>query len=445
VIRQSTVRLPLAIIVATAAALTSIMTGRTEAALLAAPWAVLAVLGLSSTARHRTRAAVELVADRVLVGDDVELDVTIETDLSGLIEIVASPDPAWWPPGERHTPPRSRVDVIRSGQPLTIRGELPALEWGSHDVGRVEILLREPYGLVQWSGAASEPRRVRVHPTPVQLQRLIEPWMVKRRSGTHESTEANRGIEYADIRPFGTGDGRRDINWRVSARLGGLWVSERHPERATDVVLLFDSFVESGHDVRAVVGLGIEAAVGLAESHLARTDRIGLVELGGIVRWVIPDTGSHQLQRLTDALLSIGLFANAADRDLSIVPPRALPPRSLVVALTPLLDERFIDVLFALQGAGHDVAVIDCLAGKARREENEMTPGDAVSPDGTDSGGRTELSDLAHRMWEAERAVLTDRLAERGVATIGWQRGVPLDQVLGQLNRWRHRARRVSR
>jgi uncharacterized protein (DUF58 family) len=199
-------------------------------------------------------------------------------------------------------------------------------------------------------------------------------------------------------------------------------VSERHPERATEVVLLLDSFIESGHDVRTVVGLAIEAAVALAESHLARTDRIGLIELGGVVRWVTPGTGQHQLQRLTDSLLATGLHANAAERDLTVVPLAALPPRSFVVALSPLLDPRFVDALFALRSTGHDVVVIDCLP------EVEVH---SVS----------EASLPAERLWRAERAMTRDRLAEHRVAVARWRQGDHLDVVLDELIRWRAGAR----
>jgi len=264
---------------------------------------------------------------------------------------------------------------------------------------------------------------VRVHPTPMQLRELIAPFLVRRVTGTHRSRESARGIEYADIRQFAAGDTVRDINWRVSARSKELWVSQRHPDRATDVVLLVDSFVESGHDVRKVFGLVVESAVALAESHLAATDRVGLVEFGGVVRWVSPSTGSVQLQRLTDALLSTGLYANAADKELPILPPRALPSRSFVVAFTPLLDERFIDAIFTSRARGHDVAVVECLSGLPQLAEHASAS-----------------ARLSRGMYTAERAMLRDRLAEQGIAVAQWDGEEHLDVAVGELIRRRLRS-----
>ncbi|MCP3991243.1 MAG: DUF58 domain-containing protein [Actinomycetia bacterium] len=428
--RRSTVRLPLAVVVTAMAAVSAITSGRPELALLAAPWAVLLVLGLVSTRPGQTRATVALDTNRVLVGDEVEIEVVVEGPIDGWVEAKPVPAPSFWPRGpcDSDRPVTPQADVMTPGRPVTLRCSLTATEWGSHDLGRVQLTVRQTYGLIQWSGTTTGQRWLRVHPTPMDLRRLVAPWLVRRLTGTHYSAEADRGIEYADIRPFVAGDSQRDINWRISARSGELWVSQRHPERATDVVLLLDSFVEAGHDVRSVVGLAIEAAIALAESHLARTDRIGLVELGGVVRWVVPAAGQLQLQRLADALLTTGLHANASDRDLSIVPRRALPARSFVVALSPLLDTRFIDALFELRGAGHDVVVIDCMAH-----------GDPAVP------ARSEASAVARRMWQAERTMVRDRLATHGIAVGRWVPGNHLDVVLADLTRWRSRGRGIRR
>jgi uncharacterized protein (DUF58 family) len=221
-------------------------------------------------------------------------------------------------------------------------------------------------------------------------------------------------VEYADLRPFTSGDSLRDINWKVTARTGELWVSQRHPDRATDVVLLVDSFVESGHDVMTVFGLAIEGAVALAESHLGLADRVGLVELGGTVRWLRPAAGAIQLQRISDALLSTGLHSHVAERNLPSLLARALPPSSFVVALTPLLDDRFIEALHFLAGRGHDVGVVEV--------------GETSSFEGT-----------ARRIWEAERQMTRDRLAERGIAVARWNRGEHLDVAMLELERRRRR------
>ena len=427
--RRATDRLLVAATTSVAGVLLAVLGGMPEAAVLVAPWAVLLVLGLATSRPNETTPTVAVVNDRVLVGDEVEVNVSW-AGVAGTAYVECLPSEGFWPPNDGGgTRRRARAhDVLVPGR-ATITCWLQATRWGTHDVGRVEIAVTEPYGLFRWEGAAGRSTQVRVHPKPTELQSLLAPWLVRRVTGAHASNVAGRGVEYADIRQYSAGDSLRDINWRASARSPELWVSQRHPDQATDVILLLDSFVESGHDAHTVVGLAIEAAVALAESHLAVTDRVGLVELGGLVRWVSPGTGQLQLQHLIDALLSTGLYAHVAERNLDAILARMLPPRSFVVALTPLLDDRFIDALFVLAGHGHDVGVIECDVAGPEDEEGEAN----------------ETLRLARRFWEADRQIVRDRLAAHGVAVAGWRKGRQLDLTLEELTRRRQRTVRARR
>ena len=419
----------MAALVTVLGALIAVFAGLPDAAVLVAPWVVLLAVGLPRRPLESTRATIEVAAERVLVGDDVEVIISL-TGAAGSVGATCLPSAGFWPRGEvgGRRPSARTEDVVVAGR-AKMSCLLEAVEWGTHDVGRVELEVTHPYGLFREDGSVTQPTTVRVHPEPIALRNLLAPRLVRRVIGAHGSRAIGRGVEYADIRPFAAGDSLRDINWRASARSRELWVSQRHPSRATDVILLLDSFVESGHDVRTVVGLAIEAAVGLAESHLAVSDRVGLVELGGALRWVSPGTGRLQLQRLTDALLATGLYAYASERDLRVIPPRVLPPRSFVVALSPLLDDRFINALFVLTGRGHDVAVIECAW---------------MSPD-PEAAVADEPAGLALRLWDAERQMVRDRLADHGVAVVGWPKGAHLDVVLDELTRHRHRTVRSGR
>lgn len=426
--RRGTDRLLLAVVITAVGALVALLGGIPEAAILAAPWAVLLALGLSRSGQGTVRATVEIADDRVLVGDEVEL-VTSVSHAAGSVHVTCLPGDGFWPEtvGDDSLRSAEIYDVLVADR-ATIRCRLPASQWGVHDVGHVSIEVTEPYGLFRWDKTVGEPLLVRVHPTPTELQQLLTPRLVRSVGGAHRSNVVGRGVEYADIRPYSAGDSLREINWQASARSRELWVTQRHPDQATDVILLLDSFVEGGLDVRTVVGLAIEGAVALAESHLSVADRVGLVEVGGIIRWVTPSTGKLHLQRLVDAVLSTRLYEHVADRDLHFPMLRALPPRSFVVALTPLLDDRFIDALFLLAGHGHDVAVVECEASISMEDKKNMS----------------ESLLLAQRLWEADRQILRDRLAEHGVTVARWRRGDHLDLTLVELIRRRRRAVRVS-
>lgn len=414
--QRGTGRLLAAIVMTFAGSVGALFTGSIEIALLVAPWTVVLVLGLGSRDAADPRVVIEATPARVVVGDEVAVTATVD-GIAGTVQAAI-----------RHTRGRPQTPLAtaaHSGRAV-LRWPIDDLPWGTHDVGHLDIEIVEPYGLVRWRGRVDQPTPVRVHPTPSRLRELLTPHRVRRTIGNHASAAIGRGVEYADLRQYQPGDAVRDINWRVSARSQELWVSERHSDRAADVVLLLDSFIDEGADGPRFFAQSVEATMTIAEQHIAATDRVGLVELGGIVRWVDARPGRHQLHRIVDALLATTQYDNAADKDLTIIPPRALPPRSFVIALSPLTDRRFVDALFVMAARGHDIAVIE-------------TP-----PAGADVDDVTAEMRAGRRLWEAERRVLRDRLTTSGVATAQWRRGDHVELALAELRRHRAQVRPVG-
>ena len=72
-----------------------------------------------------------------------------------------------------------------------------------------------------------------------------------------------------------------------------------------------------------------------------------------------PATGVLQLYRIVDAALDSRIVLNYAWRNLDVVPRRTLPPHALVLAVSPLLDERATSALLDLRARGFDLAVIE--------------------------------------------------------------------------------------
>ncbi len=95
----------------------------------------------------------------------------------------------------------------------------------------------------------------------------------------------------------------------------------------------------------------------------------------------------------------------------------------MVVAFTPLLDERSMRALFDLSSRGHDVAVV------------EISPADWLVP------GSREGERLAFRLWEMEREALRARFQQMGVAVATWRRGSSLLDALEEVRGFRRQAR----
>jgi uncharacterized protein (DUF58 family) len=217
----------------------------------------------------------------------------------------------------------------------------------------------------------------------------------------------------------------RRINWRASARRGGLWVNELHPERNADVVLLLDSFAEARGADEGTLDRAVRAAFALAAEHLRERDRVGLVTFGGILSWLLPGMGARQLYRIVDALLEAEVVVNYAWKGVASIPRRTLPPQSLVICLTPLLDERTAAALLDLRGRGFDLAVVE------------------ISPLGLVEPGRRETEALAYRIWRLRREAVRSRLGRAGVPVGTWDDERPLAPAIEEVQSFRRSGRLV--
>jgi uncharacterized protein (DUF58 family) len=109
------------------------------------------------------------------------------------------------------------------------------------------------------------------------------------------------------------------VNWPVSTRRGQLHVNRFATERALDLVLALDAFSDVAEYGRSSLDVSLQGAVGLAQSYLRRQDRVGLVAIGGILRWLAPDVGQRQLYRIAEQLLWVRLDTSFVGPDLEPV------------------------------------------------------------------------------------------------------------------------------
>jgi uncharacterized protein (DUF58 family) len=243
--------------------------------------------------------------------------------------------------------------------------------------------------------------------------------------GNQTSRTKSDGIEFADIRAWAPGDRVRSINWRATARRRELHVNQQHPERNTDIVLFLDTFTDVGTGSHGTLDMTVRAATSLAHRYLERKDRVGVVSFGGYLSWLLPSSGTRQLYRIVDSLLQMDIVLSFASKGIDILPPRTLPPKALLLALTPLLDARSAGALLDLRARGFDLVVIE------------------VSPVPFVHAGGDDLAQLAYRLWRLSRESLRMRYEEAGVPVVEWVDGEPLNVVLEEVTTFRRHARPV--
>jgi uncharacterized protein (DUF58 family) len=388
--------------------------GRPELTALAAPFALLGVLGLRGGA-PALRAELELDRDRVLVGDTVVVGVEVESDRA-----VAELDVRVALPRGLECAAGGAVIALAAGAPRTIEVSVRVVKWGAHRLPGVALRARDRFALIEHRCSFDSELVVRAYPRPEAIRSLLAPWRTQALTGSRVAPVRAEGIEFADLRPWVPGDRVRRVNWRVTARRDDVFVNDQHPERNTDVVLFIDTFADIGLDD------ALAAAAALTREHLARRDRVGVIGFGGVLSWLQPGLGVRQLHQIADALIESEVVFSYAWRDLRSLPPRLLPAGALVIALTPLLDPRTRAVLLDLRSRGFDVAVVELDVGS-------LLP----SP-------RGEVATLTRRLWGLEREVARAAYRRGGVAVATWTPGTPFEAMLAELRSARRRPTRTA-
>ncbi len=398
--------------VAAAALAAPVLVGRPVLLAVAAPLLVL----LAGTDRHALPRELSLditvEPTRCLEGEPILVrlrgEVSGELD-SVVVELV---------PTERivlRTPARliARPAATATGWRIEAEWSVEGTRWGRHQVGVVALQAVAPGRMLAATAAAAAPVIEVFPPAPTDTAALV-PADLLARIGEHVSRSTGEGWQFAGVRAHVPGDRLRRIHWPATTRKGRLHVTTYASERAADVVIAVDAY----SDVRVAGGGTLDrelrAAAALSRAYLAAGDRVGVLVLGGWVRWLAPGGGARQWYAVAQTLLGARREPHALPELL--LPRAAVPAGALVILLTPLLEEAAVAAVGRLSERGHAVVVVDVLA-----EEPAV--------------GTERAAVLARRLWRLDREALAFRIAARGVPVIGWDSSTPISAALRPLSR----------
>lgn len=399
-----------------------LLVARPEPVVLASAFLIALVAGLGLAREPVILVRAHLDRERAMEGEDLSLDV----------ELVAASTVEWLqlnlilPPGLETRDALGLLGMhLAAGARRIVRVRVHCRRRGGYLVGEVLVRAYDRFGLFTYEARKGGALPLRVYPRPEALRMLIKPKETQAFAGNEVSRRKGDGIEFADSRPFMAGDRIRRINWRLSTRLGDIYVNELHPERNTDVVIFIDSLAELRRAGESTLDLAVRGTMGFVDRYLRRRDRVGLISFGGVLRWLEPSMGVSQLYRIMDALLDTEIVLSYAWKDINVIPSHTLPPKALIIALTPLLDERSHDALLNLRARGFDLAII------------ELSPVSFVAAE------ETQMGRLAYRLWLLKRELMRHEFERLGVPVAAWRLGEPFQGPVQEVQAFRRYARQA--
>jgi uncharacterized protein (DUF58 family) len=258
-----------------------------------------------------------------------------------------------WPPSAGVLDQRHALDVP-PGERRRLTAQLRPTRRGDRRAARVTVRALGPLGLAGRQGSHAVPWVVRTLPPftsrkhlPAKLARLRE------LDGRTAVMVRGQGTEFDSLREYVDGDDVRSIDWRATARSGGLVVRTWRPERDRHVLLVLDT----GRTAAGRVGdaprldAAMDAALLLAALATKAGDRVDLIAHDRVERAAVVGASSTELlSQLVQAMAPLEAALVETDwRAVASTVLRRAGHRSLVVLLTGLdpapLEEGLLPVL----------------------------------------------------------------------------------------------------
>jgi uncharacterized protein (DUF58 family) len=394
-----------------------LVVGRPELFFATIPLVVALLSMTKPTAAPNIRLTTELSTSRLVEGDHFDLTLTVASpgEPAPSVEIFL-PLPATFVfvDGKRHL-----ATSLNANETFEWKFAVRSTARGRFAFGPLNVRVSDHSGLHVEEALAGSRAEIETYPRIPRIQRLPRPERMSSSFGNYVSAQSGTGLEPSEIRPFAPGDRVRHINWRTSLRLGRLYVTQFHQERNADVILLLDTLAETGAHPNSSLDASVRAIAALATAFIAQKDRVGFLEFGGYLRWLKPAAGRRQLEAVLRAVIPATQVFTYAARNLEYVPTTALPRQALVIAVSPLIDERFTSAIVDLKGRGYDVVLLAVSPVELTRR---------VLPD-------TQLSNVACALWRLELLARMRQLRSDAIPVTDWHPERPLDVALASLAR----------
>ncbi len=403
--------------IATSITAAAVVLGSWVLALAAIPLVLMITSGFARAARApaKLRATVTMASDRLLTGDALRAEVTLEHagGTGGVFEVAARLHPFL----ETDDPPI--IARLHSGKTITFQIEVRAPMRGRIPLGDLQVRERSLGAAWTRETWVELPASLTILPRWEELDDIP---LISRRAhltlGPHSTRRGGAGQEFFGLRPYLPGDTIDRVNWRQTAKRGRPIVNEYEQEAQTDIILLLDARerAQIGRGAHSTFESSIRAAVSISRRAQRARVRIGLIVLGPSVQWIPPAHGMHQHERIVEHLLDA---FPAGDYDLSaaitMVPPNVLPKGATTILLTPShLDSSIHPILGVLRARGCHPLI--------------LSPDSESSEIAGDTYGRR--GEIAARLFRILRQRALTGLRAEGAPILDWDVRRPLAETL---------------
>ena len=167
-------------------------------------------------------------------------------------------------PSRQQQPIQMLIPYVAAGSSASSHYHWMIDQRGEYELSQIQLQTRFPFGLLQSRLGFSQPQKLLVGPQVGELTSAWDRLLESDRTGEHHARPlaGRTDGDYYAIRPWRTGDSRRWIHWRSTARLGKPVVKQFERQEQRQLFLLLD--LADDADPAGSNQLSVELAASLA-------------------------------------------------------------------------------------------------------------------------------------------------------------------------------------
>lgn len=225
----------------------------------------------------RAPGAKRIIADRLSNGDENKAEIQVMNNMPSTVFIEVIDEL----PVQFQKRDWKLVHRFKAGEQKNIVYKLRPVERGEYDFGNIILYTRSLLGLLMRRDDATAAQQIPVYPSYMQLRKfeLLSQTSIQSEYGNKRMRKLGHSMEFDNIKEYVRGDDIRTINWKATARKGGLMVNNYTDERSQQVYCVIDKgrLMKMPFNDLTLLDYAINSTLVLANICLQKQDRVGVL------------------------------------------------------------------------------------------------------------------------------------------------------------------------
>ena len=225
----------------------------------------------------KTPAAQRITSNRFSNGDKNRVDIIVKNEFrfQAFVEIIDEL------PAQLQIRGWKRKLELKPRQQKKIHWYIRPLQRGEYHFGDIHLFVSTTLRLVSRRFTTEAEQTIPVYPSFLQLHnyQLFSGTTLQLESGNQKMRKIGQSMEFEQIKEYVSGDDIRTLNWKASARKGGLMVNNFMEERSQQVYCIIDKgrLMKMPFDGMTLLDYAINSCLLLSNVCLKKQDRVGVI------------------------------------------------------------------------------------------------------------------------------------------------------------------------